>query len=217
MSAAIVQSLEIVTLLGASAPSRADLLESLTIAPLLVAADGGADVALSFDLIPDAVIGDLDSITGADRIPSDRLHRIPEQDSTDFHKCLRQIEAPLILAHGFTGGRLDHELAVYNALILHTDRPVIVIGAEDICFHTPPMLKISLPAGCRVSLFPMAELGCASTGLKWPTDHLTFAPWGRVGTSNIATGDVTLRPSREGLLTILPRAQLPAAITALRG
>ena len=217
MSAAIVQSLEIVTLLGASDAVKADLHESLSMSGLLVAADGGADMALAMGLMPDAVIGDLDSIKGLDRINADHLHRVTEQDSTDFQKCLRHISAPLILAIGFTGGRLDHELAVYNALVLHADQPVIVIGSEDICFHTPPMLNISLPPGCRVSLFPLAELSCASTGLRWATDHLTLSPTGRVGTSNQATGAVSLCPSRAGLLTILPRSQLRAAMDALTG
>ena len=30
-------------------------------------------------------------------IPAERLHRIAEQDSTDFEKCLRNIRAPLVV------------------------------------------------------------------------------------------------------------------------
>ena len=220
MEAAIVQSQELITLLGAAEASSAVLEESIALAPRLVAADGGAVQALARGLMPDAVIGDLDSLPAEvrARIPSERLHRIAEQDSTDFDKALRQIAAPLVLAVGFTGQRLDHELAVYNALVRNADRRAIVIGEHDICFHLGTALRLELPEGSRVSLFPMADVRCESEGLRWPTDGLVFSPAGRVGTSNIvAQSPVGLRPGGAGMLVILPRAGLRQAIGALAG
>ncbi len=168
--------------------------------------------------MPSAVIGDLDSL-GADalaRIPADRLHRIEEQDSTDFDKALSHIVAPLVLAVGFAGARLDHELAVYNALVRLADRPAVVIGEHDICFHAPPRLRLDLPTGTRVSLFPMAAVTGHSTGLRWPIKGLVFAPDGRVGTSNQASGGpVTLAMDGPGMLVILPRLMLRAVIPVL--
>ena len=216
----IVQTLDKVTLLGASSVSDAVLAESLRLAPVLVAADGGARVAINRGVMPQAVIGDLDSLDAQTRaaIPDDRFHLIAEQDSTDFEKALSRIDAPLVLAVGFTGQRLDHELAVYSSLVRYADCPVIVVGDHDICFVAPKTMSLSLPIGTRVSLFPMNEVTCASTGLRWPTDGLVFAPWGRVGTSNEAASDrVTLAPSAPSLLVILPRAHLKAAIGALDG
>jgi len=216
----IVQTLDKVTLLGASSVSDAVLAESLRLAPTLVAADGGARVAINRGVMPQAVIGDLDSLDAQTRaaIPDDRLHLIAEQDSTDFEKALSRIDAPLVLAVGFTGQRLDHELAVYSSLVRYAVRPMIVVGDHDICFVAPKTMALSLPIGTRVSLFPMNEVTCASTGLRWPTDGLIFAPWGRVGTSNEAASDVvTLAPSAPCLLVILPRAHLKAAIGALDG
>ena len=214
----IVQTLDKVTLLGASSVSAAVLQESLTLAPVLVAADGGAKEAIKRGLMPQAVIGDLDSLDDPTRaaIPADRLHRVAEQDSTDFEKALARIDAPLVLAVGFTGQRLDHELAVYSSLVQYGARPVIVVGDHDICFLAPAFLQLCLPVGTRVSLFPMNKVTCASTGLRWPTEGLVFAPWGRVGTSNEAASDtVTLTPSALQMLVILPRAQLDAAINGL--
>jgi thiamine pyrophosphokinase len=175
-------------------------------------------MALAVDIVPDAVIGDLDSLDpdSLARLPADRLHRIAEQDSTDFDKALRHIDAPLVLAVGFTGARLDHELAVYNALVRLADRRAIVVGEHDICFHAPPALCLDLPLGTRVSLFPMASVTGRSTGLRWPIEGLRFAPDGRVGTSNIVSAaPVTLAMDAPGTLVILPRAMLRAAIRAL--
>lgn len=220
MKRAIVQSTETVTLLGAAQVSDAVLHESLGLAPILVAADGAAARALSAGVMPDAVIGDMDSIDATSRgaIPPSRLHKIAEQDSTDFDKALRHIAAPLVLAVGFTGQRLDHELAVYNALVRHADRAVIVIGEHDICCHVHMAIRLMLPTGTRVSLFPMAQLTGRSIGLRWPIDGIEFAPWGRVGTSN-QTNEPTidLHMDGPGMLLILPRAVLRPLMRALAG
>ena len=218
MNSFIVQSSEIVTLLGAGPLKDSDFSESMRVAPTLVAVDGGAKKALSHGIVPFAVIGDFDSLDTSVRtkLPADRLHQIDEQDSTDFDKALRNVRARLVLAIGFAGGRLDHELAVYNVLVRHPDQPVIVIRDHDICFHLNRALTLTLDEGTRVSLFPMAKVKCASTGLRWPTDHLTFSPWGRVGTANEAADrSVTLSPSGPGLLVILPKTALDQAISAL--
>jgi thiamine pyrophosphokinase len=207
-----------VTLLGAGPVRDGDLDAALAIAPVLVAADGGADHALAKGHLPEAVIGDFDSVSAATQaaIPPERLHPDPDQDSTDIEKALTAISAPLILALGFTGGRLDHELAAYNALVRKDGAPAVIIGEEDICFHLTRPIALTLAPGTRVSLFPMAETRCASTGLRWPTDHLLFQPWGRVGTSNESLADtVTLTPGGPGMLVILPKALLPEAIGAL--
>lgn len=220
MSAAIVKSTEKVTLLGASALPGESLAESLARAPVLVAADGGVDAALALGHMPAAVIGDFDSASEKSRaqVPKDRMHRIADQSSTDFDKALRHIEAPLVLAVGFTGRRLDHELAVYNALVRHADRPVIVAGSDDICFHASSEMRLSLDPGTRVSLFPMAEVRCETAGLKWPTNEIVFRPWDRVGTSNeAASSEVMIAPSGRGMLVILPCSALDAAMQALDG
>ena len=205
-----------VTLVGGAAVSRADLGRATALAPRLVAADGGADRLLALGAEPEAGIGDLDSISDAARSRlADRLHEIAEQDSTDFDKALRSIEAPLVLALGVAGGRFDHELAAMNVLCRHADRPCIVIGAESLVYLTPPDGRLDLRAGEAIGLFPMAPLGVASRGLAWPTDGLVLSPTGRIATSNRATGPVRLRPDTPALLTILPRDRLEVAVSCL--
>ena len=220
MTAAIIRSTKPVTLVGASVSSDVDLDEALAIGSQLVAADGGAEVALARGLVPDAVIGDFDSLQThvRDRIPHGRLHHIREQESTDFDKALRHINAPLVLAVGFTGRRIDHELTTFNALVRNAERRTIVIGGHDICFHLPAELTLDVQKGTRVSLFPMTRMRCFSSGLSWPTDELVFDPTGRVGTSNRAASDtVVLRSDMKGMLVILPRSCLGSAIRSLLG
>jgi thiamine pyrophosphokinase len=213
----IVSYFEPVTLLGGGSAEIEDLRLALALAPVLIAADGGANMACSEGLIPDLVIGDFDSITPETlaAIPASRQRHISEQDSTDFEKCLSRIEAPFILGVGFTGARIDHQLAVCNALVRYPARRCVLISAEDVIFAAPSSLALPLAAGTRVSLFPMASLRGESRGLRWPIGGIDFAPSGRGGTSNEALGTVDLSFANPGMLVILPRDCLQVAIAAL--
>lgn len=214
---AIVHSLEPITLVGGGPVASADLTEALTIAHLCVAADGGAQAALINGVMPDAVIGDFDSITPdvLAKIPSDRLHKISEQNSTDFDKALRHISAPVVIAVGFAGGRVDHQLAAFHTLLRHADRHCIIVGAEEIVFHCPAHIAVPLEKDQIVSLFPMGQVTGRSTGLQWPIDGLEFAPATFVGTSNRSVGPIELWMDMPGMLCILPRDSLAAVTRAL--
>lgn len=210
-----------VTLVGGG-PVDADKLSSaLALAPEAVGADGGGDIALPGGRDFAAVIGDLDSLRGAaDLIArSVPVHRVDEQDTTDLEKCLRLVEAPLFLGLGFLGGRIDHHLAAMNALVKFPDKPVVLVGDEDICFLCPPELDLDLEAGVRVSLFPMARTrGLRSEGLRWSVAGLDMAPNGQIGTSNVATGGrLRLAFDAPAMLVILPVAEMGAALKRIGG
>ena len=217
MKHSIVHSNRPVTLIGGGPLAAPELDAALGLAPILAAADGGALRALELGHRPVAVIGDLDTLDrlGASGLDPATFHRIAEQESTDFEKCLTRIAAPLVLGVGFTGGRLDHEFAVLNTLVRHPTRRCLLLGAEDVIFHCPPDLHLPLKPGTRVSLCPMAPCRGESTGLRWPIGGIAFAPDGPVGTSNAAEGPVTLRMAGPGMVAMLPRATLDLAAEAL--
>ncbi len=219
MNSPIVQSTHGVTLAGGGPFSVRDLKLALARAPLAVAADSGADRLLRHGVMPEAVIGDMDSISAAarERIPVARQYLVSEQVTTDFDKALRSIDTPLILALGFAGARLDHGLAAFSTLIARAERRCILIGPQDVAFAAPPRLEVSVSPGEPVSLFPMAQVTGRSEGLEWPIDGIAFAPDGMIGTSNRAVARrVVLEFDRRGMLVILPRRRLDAAIRALR-
>ncbi len=219
MIQSIVSSRNCVTILGPSLAKSEDIDEVLRLAPVLVAADGGAEKALARSVVPDAVIGDLDSLAAnAMRdLPPERLHRIDEQDSTDFEKCLSRITAPLCLAVGFLGRRVDHELAVMNTLVRFPHKPCVVVGTDDVMFGGVGDIRIDVPIGSRLSLMPLAPVRVTSQGLRWNVDNVPFDPAGKIGTSNEVTGPVRLTFDRPGMLVIMPRAALAASIQALTG
>ena len=213
----IVRETGAITLIGGAGAGRAALDAALLHAPVVVAADGGADSALAAGITPRAVIGDFDSISAAARarLPDETLHPIAEQDSTDFEKCLARIATPLIIGVGFSGARLDHQMAVCNALVRHPLQRCVLLGETDLMFLCPPALSLPLAAGCSVSLFPMGAVEGASEGLDWPIGGINFAPDGRVGTSNRAQGPVSLSVTAPKMLVILPADTLGTVVDAL--
>ncbi|AJE48223.1 thiamine diphosphokinase [Celeribacter indicus] len=218
MADPVLETEENVTLLGGGAVSRATFLEVLEHAPKLAAADGAAERALDEGVIPDAVIGDFDSLSAAGqaRLRPDSLFHVPEQDSTDFEKCLARIRAPMVFGVGFTGERIDHELSVYHVLARYPDRNCVIVGERDVVVHAPPELALGIAPGTRVSLFPMAEVTGRSEGLRWPISGIGFAPWRRIGTSNEASAaEIRLRFDGPGMLLILPRSELWTLAAAL--
>lgn len=213
----IVESSKTVTLVGAGTVTSEEINRCAALSETVVAADGGALHCMAAGLQPAAVIGDMDSLSDGrlEGIPADRIHRIAEQDSTDFDKALRNIQAPLVLGVGFTGARMDHQLAVFNVLVRQPDRQCIILSDTDIAFLCPPVLSLSLAPETRVSLFPMGLVEGTSHGLKWPINGLTFTPDGRIGTSNEATGDIEVAVTGPKMLVVLPKAELEGVAEAL--
>lgn len=216
MNARFVDSLCGVTLAGGGPFSGAALARARGRADYIVAADGGADRLIALGAEPQAVIGDLDSIsaTARARLGARVLH-IPDQDSTDFDKAMAQIKAPFILALGFMGGRADHCLAVFSGLVRAPHQTCILIGPKDLVFLAPLELRLNLRLGTRISLFPMGAVRGESQGLHWPIDGIDFAPDGIIGTSNRVSGPVYLRFNTRKMLVILPVSQLDAVLQAL--
>ena len=218
MNGVIVQSQDAVTVVGGGPVTRRDLALAVARAPVVVAADSGADRALAAGVMPTAVIGDFDSISDRAKaaIAPERLFRIAEQDSTDFDKVLRSVDAPFVLALGVTGAQVDHGLAVLNALVRHRGYPCLLISGKDIIFHAPGTVELTLKVGDRFSLFPMGQVMGTSRGLHWPIDGLRLAPDGKTSTSNkVSEAKVQLRFDRPGMLVIVPRARIDAVISAL--
>ncbi|WP_170412026.1 thiamine diphosphokinase [Ruegeria atlantica] len=212
----IVRSFEPIALVGGGEIGPDDLNVMLIRANTVVAADGGAAPLVESGRIPDAVIGDFDSLHSRhkDKIPADRLYPIREQNSTDFDKALRSIEAPVVLGAGFLGGRLDHQLAVLNTLVQRQDRPCVLLGETEVVFHAPPQISLSITPGDVVSLFPFQRVRGTSKGLEWPIDDLVMEPGGQVGTSNRALADVELMVDGPGLLVMVPRYVLDQVMQA---
>ncbi|UWQ78001.1 thiamine diphosphokinase [Leisingera sp. S132] len=218
MNTKIVDVPEPITLVGGGELAAGALAEALALAPVLAAADGGAAAALAAGHVPRAVIGDFDSLPEEVRVqlPPEVLHPVAEQDSTDFDKALRMIAAPAVLAVGFLGARVDHQLAAFSTLVQGHETPCVLVGETEVIFHLTRAVALPARAGEVISLFPMQEVQGRSEGLEWPIEGLRMSPMGRIGTSNRAVGPVRLEAEGPGLLAIVPRRLLADVLSEVR-
>lgn len=187
----------------------------------LVGADGGADAIAAAGLVPDAIIGDLDSIGSSEGWPeTTRVVRVPEQITVDFEKALYSTSAPMTVALGMTGGRFDHTLAAVDAMARQArGRPIMMVDGQDVALALDRRFAFAVSPGERVSVHPLGKVRFrGSHGLKYPMLDLTLAPGVATGVSNEATdGPFLIEPElgQAPWLLILDKRHLRRLIAAV--
>lgn len=163
----------------------------------LICADGGANSALKMKLVPDVIIGDLDSISSEAlkkfRITS-KIIQLKRQDDTDVEKCLKYTihkkydEALLV---GATGNRLDHTFCNLGIVLKFFPKINIALIAED-SFLKPyrDNVKLKTFPGETISLYGFnRKTKILSMGLKYSLKNIPLPFGERESTSNNATGE----------------------------
>jgi thiamine pyrophosphokinase len=182
--------------IGGAAPAPGELLLCARGMHLVIAADSGYDHCRAAGLVPDLVVGDMDSLSDPDaleRLPAARVMRFPrDKDETDTEigmRLLLEKGCTRITIAGGGGGRIDHLLGI--AGLFERERPPVrwVTDREDMHLVEGELFL----EGCRgatVSVFPLgAGAGdMRSEGLFWPLSGLEFAR-GSAGISNRAVAD----------------------------
>ncbi|MCK5671925.1 MAG: thiamine diphosphokinase [Spirochaetales bacterium] len=196
--------------IGGAAPEYNFIKKEIDEAELIIAADSGFDSAISMDVKPDIILGDMDSIKNIKKLnsyPEDKVFIFSkEKDETDTElgiKYLKDHNFNEIVIIGGGGGRMDHFLAI----VLLFDREF----SPDIWYtHNTRFQKIT--GSCKVysgkgqlvSFFPTGKGICRmkSKGLKWPLDDLIWSR-GDMGISNITTDDPFFIEMIEGRLMMV--------------
>jgi thiamine pyrophosphokinase len=160
----------------------------------IICCDGSAENLVRADLVPEAIVGDLDSLNPeiAERF-KDRLFQDSDQDTNDLTKavgwCIKKGFKEIVIL-GATGKREDHTIGNISLLAEYVKeiRVIMVTDTGTII----PLLK-----SCRVSSFPGQQVSIfsidpeteiTSTRLKYGLDKLKLHNWWRA-TLNEATGD----------------------------
>ena len=202
------------TLLIGAGPSTSELIREIsTYSDAIVAADGGFWAAEQAGAQVALVVGDMDSQKA---LPAGQaVAHITDQETTDFQKCLALCDADVFLGVGFLGGRLDHQLAAFSAL-LNEPRPVVLIDEAQLVFVVPQKFSVDLEPETPVGFYPMVAVEASLRGVRWPLSKAAMSPMGQIATSNVALGgalDITV--DGPGLLAILPRCYLETVLEAL--
>ena len=147
---------------------------------LVVAADAGADRLLKYNIIPDAVIGDLDSISNKTVTKLEEwIVTNKNIQKTDLEKAVDyafEKGASSIQIVGWSGGRIDHTLAAlglaFNSKITLVDENFTVEAITD-------SKIIEGKENTIFSLMAMPEARISITGARWNLKHEKLKMSGR--------------------------------------
>ena len=160
-------------------PLRKSIIE-LSKNKLIVAADGGADRLLEYEIFPDKVIGDLDSISDKTATKlEDFLILNKDIQKTDLEKAVEYaIErgSKKIQIVGWSGGRIDHTIA---ALGLAFDSRVELIDDRFTVKCISDSEIIEDEKGSLFSLIAIPEARVSIQGARWELDHEKLRMGGR--------------------------------------
>ena len=183
----------VVILAAGEFPRHHRPLKALHEAGSLVACDAAADRLLQYQLEPDWIVGDLDSISDIARMRfSDRVVELADQNYYDLEKALVwavEQGAVAVTLVGATGLRDDHALA--NQLLLFTDFGIEIDLLTDTGRFCVVRGQAELNAfgGQAVALFPETpSVAITTSGLAYElTDQPLSAP--HRGIANHALGE----------------------------
>ena len=177
----------------------------------LFCADGGANSALNMNLIPDVIIGDLDSISSVALKKFEKQSKIIQlkrQNDTDVEKCLKYAinkNFNEVMLTGVTGNRLDHTICNLGIVLKFLHQINISLVAED-SFLKPCKGNIELKSyiGEIISIYGFdKKTKITSKGLKYELKKVSL-PFGiKESTSNVAKKNIVNLKIDHGVVFII--------------
>ena len=190
----------------------------------LIAADGGTHHALALGFIPAVLIGDLDSLTAADRRQVEAAGAVIRQHPRDKNETDLELALQYAVKAGFReivvtaalGGRLDQTLGnlflltrpEYAALDIRMDDGV------EAGWFVYSRSEVHGQAGDLISLIPWngEAAGVTTEGLRWPLMDETLYPDRTRGISNELLGEAASVALKSGRLLLVHRRSQPSQI-----
>lgn len=175
---------------------------------LLIAADLGFALLKSASLVPDAVIGDFDSLG---YVPDNAIVLPVRKDDTDLMAAVRYgLERGMTecLIFGALGGkRFSHSLAAVQTLGFLAEKNVYAEAVDERC--TVSALSCgsrSFPGSARglISVFALSgEVRVTLKGLSYPLESHVLSPGFPLGVSNSFTGEPSSVTASDGTVIIV--------------
>lgn len=186
--------------------------EDLPTADLVVAANGGFDIAVGCGRPVDVLVGDLDSRSGQLVPRHVVVERHPAaKDETDMELAMNLVarETPSrVVVAGGGGGRFDHELAL--AGLICSSRwdeidEIDWVSSRARAHVVRRRRAIHGDVGDLVSLIPMHgdAVGVTTSGLEWPLAGETLAAGSSRGVSNVMESPVADVRVQSGTLLVV--------------
>ncbi|MCT8139783.1 thiamine diphosphokinase [Anaerobacillus sp. CMMVII] len=179
-----------------------------------IAVDRGLEHLLRYDIEPDYVLGDFDSVSPKlmNKIRQQRFKQFPAQkDETDLELAISYAlkEKPdIINVFGATGGRLDHGLVNLQLLLRSIDRSTTVFMIDNknkITLKKPGMYSINKSEYKYVSFLSFFEKieGLTLQGFKYPLTLATLECGSSLCISNELILDIGTYSFSSGILIVV--------------
>jgi len=184
---------ETVILANGEFPSHPVALSILNNCNYLVCCDGAINSLGKTDKMPDAIVGDCDSLSEENLIRyEDIIHRITEQDTNDLtkavHFCLQQDRSKITIL-GATGKREDHTIANVSLLCEYMKEcDVEMITDYGIFIGINKTSAFESFKNQQVSLFCIDRCIVSSHNLAYAISKQVFTNWWQASL-NESTGD----------------------------
>jgi thiamine pyrophosphokinase len=200
------KAFDAVVVAGGDYPTATQPQKILSGAAFVVCCDGAADRYIATGKVPDAIVGDGDSISPGNREKyAHVLHCIAEQETNDQTKAIRFLKERgmhRIAIVGATGRREDHTIGNISLLMEYMREGLEVESFTDYGYFLPckGTSTHNSRKGQQVSIFNMTARRLRADGLLYPI--YDFTNWWR-GTLNECTGDsFTIEAEGEYLLFV---------------
>lgn len=184
---------ETVILANGDFPTHAIPLHILNNAEYVVCCDGAINNLSKTHIIPNAIVGDCDSLSEENNQRfADIIHRIGEQETNDLtkavHFCIQQGRKDITIL-GATGKREDHTIGNISLLCDYMKDVEVKMVTDYGVFNAieKPSVFESIK-GQQVSLFCIEQSPVNSRNLVYPLKDHTLTNWWQ-GTLNEAMSD----------------------------
>ena len=167
-------------ILNGQMPTDDTIINQITISDYIIAVDGSANKLFDLEIIPDVIIGDLDSLQNINN-KNIELVETPDQNKTDFRKTLEWCIEKNILnisIFGISGESEDHFLGNYYTLS-DFDEKISWKAFTDFSVISPCLghKKFESFTGQKVSLFCMKGSSIVnSENLEYPLESYHLKP-----------------------------------------
>lgn len=164
----------------------------------IICADGGANHSYKMDIIPNYILGDLDSVHSdvVDYYKSNNVafKQFPaKKNETDAELCIylaTTLKANQIDFIGGLGGRVDHMIANINLLYYVKDQniiPRILTDKEEIYIAIDEEISLRGQVGDTISVIPVKgdAYGVTLKNLEYPLENYHMKYSVPIGISNI--------------------------------
>lgn len=177
----------------------------------IICADGGANSAKKIKIIPDYIIGDLDSIeqsTINHFKNKSVILQYKRQNDTDVEKCLKfaiskKYEETVLL--GVTGDRLDHTICNLGIVIKFFDKIKIYISAENSflsAYNKSIVIKSKINETISLYAFDKKTF-VTSKGLKYSLTKTNLAFGIKESTSNVSVSEKVELKISSGIIFVI--------------